>query len=91
MQHSAIVEKRGTVVVFAKTSTDMPEIRVWKLSENKEFSELLSTNFVVFKLQDGYYKCRFCNTWWKLLSMYKICRWCCVCKSWKTKGVFATL
>lgn len=60
MQHSAMIEKGGTVVVFSKSSTtDMPEVKVWKFTYDNEFIELTGTNFVIMKLSDDYYKCGF--------------------------------
>lgn len=60
MQHSAIVNKKDIVIVFTKTQkTDMPEIKVWKLSSTNVLTEITDIIFVVYKLSDTYYKCGF--------------------------------
>lgn len=60
MQHSAIVNKNDSVIVFTKTSTtDMPEIEVWKLNSSNVLSKVTDINFVVYMLSKDYYKCGF--------------------------------
>lgn len=60
MQHSAIVNKKEAVIVFTKTSTtDMPEITVWKLNLSNVLSKIIDINFVVYMLSEDYYKCGF--------------------------------
>lgn len=59
MQHSSIVNKSGMGIVFTKAIGYIPEITVWKLSNNFILSKIININFVILLLEDDYYKCGF--------------------------------